>query len=87
MRWNNQLSNAFHVTNGIKQGGIISPPLFNVYMDKLSQSLNAMSIGCCNTENCVIYHLIYADVLFSPSVKGLQKLIGTHYLVMMNYAL
>ena len=33
VRWNNQLSNAFHVTNGIKQGGIISPPLLNVYMD------------------------------------------------------
>ena len=78
VQWNNQLSNASDVTNGIKQGGIISPPLFNLYMDKLSQSLNGMSIGCC-INNCVINHLIYADdlVLFSPSVKGLQKLIGT----------
>ena len=69
VRWNNQLSNAFHVINGIKQGGIISPPLFNVYMDKLSQRLNGISIGCC-INNCVINYLIYADdlVLSSPSV-------------------
>ena len=76
MRWNNQLSNAFHVTNDMQQGGIISPPLFNVYMDTLS--LNGMRIGCC-INNCVINHLIYADdlVLFPPSAKGLQKLVET----------
>ena len=35
-----------------------------------------MNISCC-INNCVINHLIDADdlVLFSPSAKGLQKLI------------
>ena len=33
IRWRNVVSSSFHVTNGVKQGGIISSVLFNVYMD------------------------------------------------------
>ena len=32
IRWGNTVSSSFHVTNGVKQGGIISPVLFNVYV-------------------------------------------------------
>ena len=35
----------FCVSNGVKQGGILSPTLFNVYMDSLSTSLNSTNIG------------------------------------------
>ena len=35
----------FYATNGVKQGGIISPILVNVYMDDLSISLNNSDIG------------------------------------------
>ena len=31
IRWGNSCSNKFYVTNGVKQGGILSPALFNVY--------------------------------------------------------
>ena len=34
----NTVSSSFHVTNRVKEGGIISPVLFNVYMDDLSIS-------------------------------------------------
>ena len=34
------LSEAFHVTNGVIQGGILSPYLFAVYLDDLSLELN-----------------------------------------------
>ncbi len=34
----------FHVTNGVRQGGILSPFLFNVYMDELSNRLNGCSL-------------------------------------------
>ena len=36
VRWCQGLSGFFTVCNGVKQGGILSPHLFNVYMDDLS---------------------------------------------------
>ena len=52
----------FHVNNGVRQGGILSPYLFNVYMDDLSQSLNCCKTGCLSGE-IMINHLMYADDL------------------------
>ena len=35
IKWGNCTSSKFHVTNGVKQGGVLSPLLFAVYIDKL----------------------------------------------------
>ena len=69
-------SDFFTSTNGVKQGGILSPLFFNVYMDNLSAQLNSRHIGC-STGDVVVNHMLYADdiALFSPSAKGLQKLL------------
>ena len=40
------VSDSFFVTNGVRQGGILSPLLFNVYMDGLSSSLSNTRTGC-----------------------------------------
>ena len=40
VRWGNTISSSFKVGNGVKQGGILSPVLFNIYMGKLSIALN-----------------------------------------------
>ena len=74
--WGNSLSDPFHVNNGVRQGGILSPYLFNVYMDDLSQSLNCCKTGCLSGE-IMINHLMYADdlVLLSPSATGLRELL------------
>ena len=45
VRWGDTCSTSFCVTNGVKQGGIISPMLFNLYMDDLSLMLNCSGIG------------------------------------------
>ena len=39
VRWGSAVSDNFFVSNGVRQGGILSPLLFNVYMDCLSDSL------------------------------------------------
>ena len=36
VRWNNVISSGFGVSNGVRQGGILSLYLFCVYMDDLS---------------------------------------------------
>ena len=76
VRWAGALSSKFSVTNGVRQGGILSPYLFNVYMDDLSGALNQCQSGCIS-GNSVINHLMYADdlVVVCPSAAGMSKLL------------
>ena len=39
IKWGNDMSELFTVTNGVRQGDIISPKLFNMYMISLVLSL------------------------------------------------
>ena len=43
VRWGACISDSFNVTNGVRQGGIRSPQLFNIYID--GDILNKSSIG------------------------------------------
>ena len=36
VKWGNITSGSFGVSNGVRQGGILSPLFFNVYVDNLS---------------------------------------------------
>ncbi len=64
--------------NGVRQGGVISPILFTVYMDKLISKLKTCAASCWVGHH---YYgcLIYADdvKLLSPSITALQKLVDT----------
>ena len=76
IRWGDAYSAKFKVTNGVRQGGILSPYLFNVYVDELSEELNKCYVGC-NLNGLLINHIMYADdlVLISPSSAGLSQLL------------
>ena len=77
VRWGNCLSEPFHATNGVRQGGILSPYLFNLYIDELSNKLNKANIGCYINSQPV-NHLVYADdmVILAPSPRALQQLLN-----------
>ena len=76
IRWGNVHSKPFSVSNGVRQGGILSPLLFNIYMNELSLQLMSLRTGC-NVNGIQMNHLFYADdsVLLAPSPSSLQKLI------------
>ena len=76
VRWGKLISDPFTVSNGVRQGSILSPLLFSVYMDDLSIRLNKLKVGC-TIGNILINHLMFADdlVLLSSSTRGLSKLI------------
>ena len=77
VRWGYSISNVFNVTNGVRQGGILSPKLFNTYIDGLSNILNNSLIfgSLCGKR---INHMLYVDDLriVSLSSAGLQKLLS-----------
>ena len=75
VRWGNSISLTFHCSNGIRQGGQLSPLLHSVYTDDLNHHLQATGVGCYvggARENS----LSYADdmVLLAPTVTALQTL-------------
>ena len=76
VKWGSVVSPSFNVINGVRQGGILSPRLFNEYIDELSCKLSACKIGCVFNGR-TINHISYADdlIVFSPSSKGLQSLV------------
>ncbi len=76
IRWGNSVSSFFRVKNGVRQGGILSPIFFNVYLDLLSMILSNSSYGC-TINDYRVNHLFYADdaVILAPSPHALQQLI------------
>ena len=76
VKWDGSLSKSFSITNGVKQGAVLSAVLFCVYIDDLIKKLRKEGNGCwVNGEFVGI--IVYADdiVLLSPTLDGLQQMI------------
>ena len=88
VRWNSSLSGSFKVTNGVRQGGILSPHLFAIYMHDLSIHLNSVNTGC-SAGGIVTKHWMYADdlVFFSSCAVGIDELLKICELYAIEHAL
>ncbi|XP_073959129.1 uncharacterized protein [Choristoneura fumiferana] len=77
VRWADALSDSYRLECGVRQGGLSSPTLFNLYVNALIEELSGTRVGCHIDQVCV-NNLSYADdmVLLSASVCGLRKLLG-----------
>jgi len=74
--WNGVRSRSFYVKNGIRQGGIVSPVLFCVYLDGLLQMLRESNVGCF-VGNVYVGALAYADdlALLAPTAQAMRELL------------
>ena len=77
VKWGNAFSRIFKITQGVRQGGVLSPLLYALYVDDALCKLNQMDFGCY-VSGLMISALMYADdvILIAPSVVALQKLIS-----------
>ena len=82
--WNHAVGQSFPVKCGVRQGGILSPYLFSVYVDDLIDQLRRSGYGI-HIGNVFIGGILYADdiVLASCTCNGLQKLVN----VCFNYSI
>ena len=80
VRWNKSYSESFSVVNGVRQGAVLSPSLFSLYIDKLLLNLKASGFGC-NIGNHFYGASAYADdiILLSPTRSGLQEMFTLCY--------
>ena len=78
VKWECSISDTFGITNGVKQGAVLSAILFCVYIDDLLKKLRRNGDGCWVNNNFVGV-IVYADdiVLLSPCIDGLQRMIDT----------
>lgn len=69
-------SDWYKINCGIRQGGILSPYMFAVYIDDIVSKVNATGVGCYFGLSCFSIFL-YADdmLLLAPSINALQKLL------------
>ena len=78
VRWNNITSKTFSISNGVKQGAVLSPRLYCIYIDDLFTEMRTRKTGCWvgDTFGGI---LGYADdlLLMAPTLDGLQDMIQT----------
>ena len=76
VKWGTALSEEFEIPLGMKQGGILSPKFFSLYIDDLVKILKKKGIGCHVLEMFVACILFADDMaLMAPSRSALQKMI------------
>jgi hypothetical protein len=71
VKWFGYKSTYYRITIGCRQGGVLSPFLFAVYLDDL------VKFVCGDINGSTLSIVLYADdiILLSPSVQALQSLL------------
>ena len=76
-KWGSSCSDHFAVKCGTKQGGILSPDFFSVYIDDLINILRKTGIGC-HVIHIFIACILFADdmTLLAPTRSSMQQLLN-----------
>ena len=77
IKWDGAKSSTFTISNGVRQGAVASPVLFNIYIDSLFDILSSSGYGC-KIESLYFGSWAYADDigLLAPSREALQQMVN-----------
>ena len=86
VRWNSKDSSLFSVQNGVRQGAVLSPILFSLYVNDLIEVLRASGLGC-HVGNMYFGIVAYADdiLLLAPRRDVLQRMVNISEQYMINH--
>jgi len=78
VKWSLVYSDYFSLACGVRQGGVLSPSLFAIFIDSVVDRVIESGLGCYLKMTCFSI-LLYADdiVLIAPFVHSLQLLLRT----------
>ena len=76
VRWGRAKSEMFPIVNGTRQGSVLSPTLFAIYMDEILVTLRNLGVGCYVGE-VFMGAMGYADdlVMLAPSRTAMQLML------------
>ncbi len=71
-----EISSLFKTSVGVRQGGVISPKLFNIYIEDIVTKVNAMADDGVDFGGLLVKIILYADdiLLLSHTKRGLRRL-------------
>ena len=76
VKWGEHFSDWFKISAGVRQGGVLSPDLYCLYVDNLICQLKRVNKGC-HYFNRFAAAFFYADdmCVLAPSIKGLETML------------
>ena len=76
VKWNSCVSIAVKISSGVRQGGVLSPFLFAIFVDDILTKLKLAGLGC-RIRGLLFNAIMYADdlLLMSISICDLQSMV------------
>ena len=76
VRWNSVISHPFRILAGVRQGGVLSPVLFALYIDGVIRRLESSGLGC-KIHGLYVGCILYADdiILLAHTSVALQNML------------
>ena len=76
VRWGDTRSERFSIINGTRQGSMISPALWSIYLDLLIKELRDLGVGC-HVGGLYMGVVVYADdvLLMAPTRGAMQAML------------
>ena len=73
---NGLLTETFGIARGVKQGCLLSPTMFSIFINNLADVLRDANLGI-NVDDVIVNLLMYADdiVLLAESEENLQRML------------